>query len=109
MSQAFTVEAQPREEFGKNAARRMRRAGRIPGVVYGGGGPVLPVTLDPDGIRRVPPSEARHNAIFTLEVQGKAPARAMIRDWQSEPVQGGLLHRSEERRVGKECRSRWSP
>ena len=43
MSQAFTVEAEPREDFGKNAARRTRRSGRIPGVVYGGGGPVIPV------------------------------------------------------------------
>ena len=92
MSQVFTVEAEPREDFGKNAARRMRRAGRIPGVVYGGGGPVIPVTVDPEGIRDILHSESGHNAIFTLEVRGKAPARAMIRDWQSEPIRGGLLH-----------------
>ncbi len=92
MSQAFTVEAEPREDFGKNAARRTRRAGRIPGIVYGGGGPVIPVTVDPEGIREILHSESGHNAIFTLEVRGKAPARAMIRDWQSEPIRGGLLH-----------------
>ncbi len=92
MSQVFTVEAEPREDFGKNAARRTRRAGRIPGVVYGGGGPVIPVSVDPEGIRHILHSEAGHNTIFTLEVHGKAPARAMVRDWQSEPVKGGLLH-----------------
>jgi len=92
MSQAFTVEAEPREEFGKNAARRTRHAGRIPGIVYGGGGPVIPIYVDPDGIRRILHSESGHNAIFNLEVRGKAPARAMIRDWQSEPVRGELLH-----------------
>jgi large subunit ribosomal protein L25 len=92
MSEVFTVEAEPREDFGKNAARRMRRTGRIPGVVYGGGGPVIPLTVDPDGIRRILHSESGHNAIFTLEVRGKAPARVMIRDWQSEPVHGDLLH-----------------
>jgi len=92
MSQAFTVEAEPREDFGKNAARRMRRTGRIPGVVYGGGGPVIPLTVDPDGIRRILHSESGHNAIFTLEIRGKAPARVMIRDWQSEPIRGDLLH-----------------
>jgi large subunit ribosomal protein L25 len=92
MSQTFTVEAAPREDFGKNAARRLRRAGRIPGVVYGGAGPVIPVSVDPDGIRQILHSESGHNAIFTLEVRGKAPARAMIRDWQLEPVHGGLLH-----------------
>ena len=92
MSQAYTVEADPREDFGKNAARRLRRSGRIPGIVYGGGGPVIPVAVDPDRIRRILHSESGHNAIFTLEVKGKAPARAMIRDWQSEPVRGDLLH-----------------
>jgi large subunit ribosomal protein L25 len=92
MSQALTVEAEPREDFGKNAARRTRRLGRIPGVVYGGGGPVIPVSVDPIGIREILHSEAGHNSIFTLEIRGKAPARAMIRDWQSEPIRGGLLH-----------------
>ena len=92
MSQAFTVVADPREDFGKNAARRTRRSGRIPGVVYGGGGPVIPVTVDPAEIRGVLHSESGQNAIFTLQVRGKAPARAMIRDWQSEPIRGGLLH-----------------
>jgi large subunit ribosomal protein L25 len=92
MSQAFTVEAEPREDFGKNAARRTRVVGRIPGVVYGGGGPVIPVTVDPEGIRRILHSESGHNTIVTLEVRGKAPARAMIRDWQSDPVRGDLLH-----------------
>jgi large subunit ribosomal protein L25 len=92
MSQAFTVEAEPREDFGKNAARRSRRVGRIPGVVYGGGGPVIPVSVDPEGIREILHSESGHNAIFTLAIRGKAPSRAMIRDWQSEPIRGGLLH-----------------
>ncbi len=92
MSQAFTVEAEPREDFGKNAARRMRRTGRIPAVVYGGGGPVIPVAVDPAGIQRILHSESGHNAIFTVEIHGKAPARVMIRDWQSEPVHGDLLH-----------------
>ena len=92
MSQALTVEAEPREDFGKNAARRTRAAGRIPGVVYGAGGPVIPISVDPVGIREILHSESGHNAIFTLQVRGKAPARAMIRDWQSDPVRGGLLH-----------------
>ncbi len=92
MSQAFTVEAEPREDFGKNSARRTRRGGRIPGVVYGGGGPVIPVAVDPEVIRDILHSESGHNAIFTLQVKGKAPSRAMIRDCQAEPVHGKLLH-----------------
>jgi large subunit ribosomal protein L25 len=92
MSQVLTVEADPREDFGKNASRRLRHDGRIPAVVYGAGGPAIPVTLDPRKIADILHSEAGHNAIFTLEIRGKAPARVMLRDWQVDPVLGSLLH-----------------
>jgi large subunit ribosomal protein L25 len=92
MAQALNVEAEPREAFGKNASRRARRNGRVPGVVYGGGGPAIPVEIDPRQIRAVAHSEAGHNAIFTLHIRGKAPARVMLKDWQVDPVHGDLLH-----------------
>jgi large subunit ribosomal protein L25 len=92
MTQVLNVEAEPREEFGKNPARRLRHAGRIPAVVYGGGGPTIPVAVDPEKIHEILRSESGHNAIFTLEIRGRAPARVMIRDWQAEPLHGGLLH-----------------
>ena len=92
MTQVLNVEAEPREDFGKNAARRLRHAGRIPAVVYGGGGPAIPITVNPRKISEILHSESGHNAIFTLDIQGKAPARVMLRDWQVDPVHGGLLH-----------------
>jgi large subunit ribosomal protein L25 len=92
MSQVLTVEADAREDFGKNASRRMRRSGCIPAVVYGGGGPTVPVAVDPKKILQILHSESGHNAIFSLEIHGKAPARAMIRDWQTDPIRGDLLH-----------------
>jgi large subunit ribosomal protein L25 len=92
MTQVQAVEVEARQDFGKNAARRLRRAGRIPAVVYGGGGPSIPVAVDPKEILQILHSESGHNAIFTLEIRGKAPARVMIRDWQTEPVHGHLLH-----------------
>lgn len=92
MSQVLTVEADPREDFGKNASRRLRHDGRIPAIVYGAGGPAIPVTVDPRKIADILHSEAGHNAIFTLEIRGKAPARVMLRDWQVDPLAGSLLH-----------------
>jgi large subunit ribosomal protein L25 len=92
MIQVTNVEAEPREDFGKNAARRLRHAGRIPAVVYGGGGPSIPIVIDPQRISEILRSESGHNAIFTLEIRGKAPARVMLRDWQVDPVHGHLLH-----------------
>ncbi len=92
MSQVLTVEAEPREEFGKNASQRVRHAGRIPGIVYGGGGPAIPVLVDPRKITAILQSEAGHNSIFTLEIRGKAPARVMLREWQVDPLGSHLLH-----------------
>ena len=92
MTQALSIQAELREDFGKNVARRLRRAGRIPGVVYGGDGPSIPVAVDPRLIEHILHSEFGHNAIFELAIQGRAPARVMLRDWQLEPVLGHLLH-----------------
>jgi len=92
MAQVLSVEAELREEFGKNVARRLRRVGRIPAVVYGGGGPSIPVAVDPREITAVLQSESGHNALFTLDIRGRAPARVMLREWQADPVRGNLLH-----------------
>jgi large subunit ribosomal protein L25 len=92
MTQVSNVEAEPREDFGRNAARRLRHAGRIPAVVYGGGGPAIPIVVDPRKISEILHSESGHNAIFTLDIRGRAPARVMLRDWQVDPVHGDLLH-----------------
>jgi large subunit ribosomal protein L25 len=87
-----TIAAEPREDFGKNSARRLRHAGRIPAVVYGGGGQAIPVTVDPKVVHQILYSETGHNTLFTLEITGRTPARVMVRDWQVEPVRGDLLH-----------------
>ena len=92
MAEIFNVEAEARETFGKNAARRLRHSGRIPAVVYGGGGPSVSLTVDPKAIVRILHSEAGHNAIFTLHIPDKAPARVMLRDWLWEPLRGDLMH-----------------
>lgn len=92
MARVLKVAAEPREDFGKNAARRLRRAGRIPAVVYGAGGPSIPVAVDPKQIAQILGSESGHNSIFTLEIKGKAPVRVMLREWQVEPIRGAWLH-----------------
>ncbi len=92
MAEIFNVQAEARETFGKNAARRLRHSGRIPAVVYGGGGPSISLAIDPNAIVRILRSEAGHNAIFTLQIPEKTPARVMLRDWQWDPTRGDLIH-----------------
>jgi len=87
------VEATVRDESsrGKNEARRVRRGGRVPGVVYGAKQPAVAVSLDPKQISRILHSDAGHNTIFDLQV-GSERTKAMIVDWQYEPIKGALLH-----------------
>lgn len=79
-------------KFNKNAARRVRVAGQIPAVVYGAGQESVAVALDPKVITKILHSEAGHNTIFDLDIDGGAAAKAMIVDWQYEPIKGKLLH-----------------
>jgi large subunit ribosomal protein L25 len=93
---ASTIEAvvaTPREgKFNKNAARRVRVAGKIPAVVYGAGQDAVAVTVDPKVITKILHSESGHNTIFDLNIEGGAATKAMIVDWQNEPIKGKLLH-----------------
>jgi len=85
------LEAQPREAGTKNNARRVRREGKIPAVVYGAGKDALPVTVDPRHVLRILRSDSGHNTIFDLAMNGEQ-TKAMIVDWQYEPIKGSLLH-----------------
>src|ERR1700729_1969969 len=92
MAEQEVVAATPREgKFNKNAARRVRVAGKVPGVVYGAKEPSIAVALDPKQITRILHSDTGHNPIFAREI-GTSRAKAMIGDWQYEPIKGKLLH-----------------
>ena len=85
------LEAQPRTPGTKNDARRVRRQGKVPGVVYGAGKQTMPVSLDPRQVARILHSETGHNTVFDLAIEGQR-TKAMIVDWQYEPIKGALLH-----------------
>ena len=88
-----TVSAKPRTgKFNKNHARRVRREGLIPAVIYGAGQPSVALAVDPKIITRILHSDTGHNSIFDLAIEGGAAGKAMIVDWQNEPIKGHLLH-----------------
>jgi large subunit ribosomal protein L25 len=86
-----TLEAQPRTPGNKNDARRVRQQGKIPAVVYGAGQEAKAVSVDPRQVTRILNSETGHNTIFDLTLDG-SKTKAMIVDWQYEPIKGKLLH-----------------
>jgi large subunit ribosomal protein L25 len=86
------LEALPREAGNKNDARRIRRDGKIPAVVYGAGKDSVAVSVDPRVVLRILHSDTGHNSIFDLSLNGGERTKAMIVDWQYEPIKGRLLH-----------------
>jgi large subunit ribosomal protein L25 len=87
----ITVEKRP--EQGKGSARRMRRVGQIPAVLYGGDRPPVPISVDEHSLRELLKQEAGENTIFLLKLEGtKEERRAMIREIQKDPISGHFLH-----------------
>ncbi len=90
--ETFVVQATVRDERGKNAARRTRRTGQVPAVLYGGKNDPVSVAVNAKQVARILRSETGHNTIFSVQVAGHEDERAMVKDWQVDPVSGSLLH-----------------
>jgi large subunit ribosomal protein L25 len=89
--QTFTVQGQVRETRGKNAARRTRLTGMVPAVLYGGRKDSISLSVNAKQVAKILRSETGHNTIFDLAVDSDK-VKAMIVDWQYEPIKGTLLH-----------------
>lgn len=86
-----TLAATVREGTGKGAARRVRREGRIPGVIYGGGDPPEPVALDYRELNKLIYAGHFLTTIFEIDLDG-AKQRVIPRDYQLDPVRDRPLH-----------------
>ena len=76
---------------GTRTSRRMRRDGRVPGVLYGLGAESVTVAVDWSDLRRALTTEAGVNAIIQLEVEGERHM-SIIKDLQRHPVRRDVLH-----------------
>jgi large subunit ribosomal protein L25 len=90
-TESNVLEAQARTPGNKNDARRVRKSGKVPAVVYGAGKDASTVAVDPRQVSRILHSASGHNTIFDLSLDGER-TKAMIVDWQYEPIKGALLH-----------------
>lgn len=87
------LKAERRQDTGKGAARRLRAAGKLPAVVYGGGGDALSLTLDTHDAEILFHSISVENTIVNLEVEGEpAPVPSLVREVQTHPYRPDILH-----------------
>ena len=92
MRKDITVAAEVRTSRGKNEARRTRRAGHIPAVIYGSFQEPVSIAVNPRDISKITHSNTGYNTIFNLVIQGGENTPVMLVDRQVDPVKGTLLH-----------------
>jgi len=88
----ITVTAEVRASRGKNEARRMRAAGKIPAVVYGAFQDAVSISISPKEIAKITRSSSGLNTIFNIAVEGGETTPVMVVDQQVDPIRGRLLH-----------------
>jgi large subunit ribosomal protein L25 len=88
----ITVSAEVRASRGKNEARRTRRAGQIPAVVYGAFKDPVSIAVNPRELLKIVRSSTGFNTIFTLSIAGGETTPVMLVDQQVDPLKGNLLH-----------------
>jgi|SRR5580765_2281733 len=92
-----TLEATSRDSFGKNEARRTRRDGRVPAVLYGATGDTASreataIAVDPRALLKILHSESGANTLISLKLAGAGDTRVLIKEYQLDPVTHHLLH-----------------
>jgi large subunit ribosomal protein L25 len=87
------LEAEARDTFGKNEARRTRREGKVPAVLYGGdGGSATPIAVAPKALLKILHSDAGQNTLIALKLPGAADTRVLVKDFQLDPITHEVLH-----------------
>ena len=87
------LEVAPRQESGTSAARRLRREGKIPGVLYGRGNPPRPICVAERELRRVLTGAGGLHAILDVALEGQSTTHASIlKDYQQDPLRGKIVH-----------------
>ncbi|MGK2941328.1 MAG: 50S ribosomal protein L25/general stress protein Ctc [Immundisolibacter sp.] len=91
MENEFQITAEPRSGLGTAMTRRLRRAGRVPAIIYGGEQANSVVTLDHNNIYHHLKREAFHSHVLTLEV-GDRSEQVILRDVQMHPYKQQVMH-----------------
>ncbi len=91
MARKFSLAAEPRNGAGKGASRRLRREGKVPGILYGGGKEPTPVMLDNNQVMRNAAQEAFFSSILDVTFGGEE-LQAIVKDVQVHPARRAVVH-----------------
>lgn len=92
MSNQVQMPAAVRAGTGKGAARRLRREGKIPGVLYAAGKEATSLEIDPKILTKVLMGPYRRNVLISLDVEGQGQRQVMVRELQKDPIRRIPIH-----------------
>ncbi len=92
MTNTYEVSAEQRADVGKGASRRLRRAGRVPAIVYGADQAPVSLTVDHNFIVHAIEDDAFRTSVLNLVVDGKKPQKVILRDLQRHPFKPLITH-----------------
>ncbi|CAN5280899.1 50S ribosomal protein L25/general stress protein Ctc [soil metagenome] len=100
MADKIIIKAEKRESRGKNDSRRLRTEGKIPVVIYGGGGDSVSAVAELKDLAAILRTESGVNTLFSLDVAGVGVNDVIFQDRQIDPIKGRLVH-ADLRRIAK--------
>jgi large subunit ribosomal protein L25 len=96
MAVSFELNAEPRNDTGKGASRRLRRAGRVPAIIYGLDQAPEAISLSQNQVLKSLENEAFYSQIITVNL-GSSSTQAVLRDIQRHPYKAYLVHMDLQR------------
>lgn len=97
----FELQAEARNTLGRIGSRHLRRAGKVPAVVYGGGAEPSAIVLDHSTLMRQMSQEAFYTSVLTVKIDGQAQA-VIVKDVQRHPARPSIVHLDFQRIVEDE-------
>lgn len=95
MSDVWTAEVRSTE--GKGASRRLRHAGKIPGIIYGAEKDAVSVTFDANFVKKALVDIDVYNTVLNVEVKGGKKEKVIIKDMQRHPARSDVMHLDMQR------------
>ena len=92
MAERVRIQAQERDTRGSRESRRLRREGKIPGVIYGRGRDPHAISIEERELRRALSGPGGLHAILDVVLDGGSPSPAVLKDYQQDPIRGTLTH-----------------
>lgn len=92
MAEKIVVKAEKKESGNKNSNRRLRAAGKVPVVVYGGGTESVAAVAELKDLAAIIRTDSGVNSVFTIDIDGQENYDVIFQDRQIDPIRGRLIH-----------------